>query len=115
MSRPHSGREHPSATAFRVRRRSSLGNGALLVLSAVYVAAGDTVVVTALFAGLAPAVLAIVTQAVVRVAGRAWATRLGSRGRGRVRRHVSVRRHDRRRAGGRVRGTRRLHILDACR
>ena len=44
---------------------------ALLALSAVYVAAGDTVLVTALFAGLAPAVLAIVTQAVVRVAGRA--------------------------------------------
>jgi chromate transporter len=43
---------------------------ALLALSAVYVAAGDTVLVVALFAGLAPAVLAIVTQAVVRVAGR---------------------------------------------
>ena len=47
------------------------GVAALLALSAVYVAAGDTVVVTALFAGLAPAVLAIVAQAVVRVAGRA--------------------------------------------
>jgi chromate transporter len=47
------------------------GVAALLVLSALYVAAGDTVVVTALFAGLAPAVLAIVAQAVVRVAGRA--------------------------------------------
>jgi chromate transporter len=44
---------------------------ALLVLSAVYVAFGSTVAVTALFAGLAPAVLAIVTQAVVRVAKRA--------------------------------------------
>lgn len=44
---------------------------ALLVLSAVYVAAGDTLLVVALFAGLAPAVLAIVAQAVVRVAGRA--------------------------------------------
>src|SRR5215213_9416227 len=49
---------------------------ALLVLSAIYVAFGTTTVVTALFAGLAPAVLAIVAQAVVRVAGRAlgsWA------------------------------------------
>jgi chromate transporter len=44
---------------------------ALLVLSAVYVAFGSTVAVTALFAGLAPAVLAIVTQAVIRVAKRA--------------------------------------------
>jgi len=47
------------------------GIAALLVLSAVYVAAGDTLLVSALFAGLAPAVLAIVAQAVVRVAGRA--------------------------------------------
>ena len=47
------------------------GVAALLVLSAVYVAAGDTLLVSALFAGLAPAVLAIVAQAVVRVAGRA--------------------------------------------
>ena len=44
---------------------------ALLVLSAVYVAYGSTTAVLALFAGLAPAVLAIVVQAVVRVAGRA--------------------------------------------
>jgi chromate transporter len=44
---------------------------ALLVLSAVYVAFGSTVAVTALFAGLAPAVLAIVVQAVQRVAKRA--------------------------------------------
>jgi chromate transporter len=44
---------------------------ALLALSALYVGAGDTTLVTALFAGLAPAVLAIVAQAVVRVAGRA--------------------------------------------
>ncbi len=44
---------------------------ALLGLSAVYVGAGDSTVVVALFAGLAPAVLAIVAQAVVRVAGRA--------------------------------------------
>ncbi|WP_112137093.1 chromate efflux transporter [Glycomyces dulcitolivorans] len=44
---------------------------ALLVLSIVYVAFGDTTVVTALFAGLAPAVLAIVAQAVHRVGRRA--------------------------------------------
>jgi chromate transporter len=44
---------------------------ALLALSAVYVAFGSTVVVSALFAGLAPAVLAIVVQAVVRVGRRA--------------------------------------------
>jgi chromate transporter len=43
---------------------------ALLVLSAVYVAFGDTTVVLAAFAGLAPAVLAIVAQAVQRVAKR---------------------------------------------
>ncbi|WP_194305308.1 chromate efflux transporter [Dietzia sp. DQ12-76] len=39
-------------------------------LSAIYVAYGDTTVVSAVFAGLAPAVLAIVAQAVLRVAGR---------------------------------------------
>jgi chromate transporter len=44
---------------------------ALLALSAAYVAAGDTMLVTALFAGLAPAVLAIVAQAVLRVGGKA--------------------------------------------
>jgi chromate transporter len=44
---------------------------ALLALSAVYVAFGSTTAVAALFAGLAPAVLAIVAQAVVRVAKRA--------------------------------------------
>jgi chromate transporter len=44
---------------------------ALLGLSAVYVAAGDTTLVTALFSGLAPAVLAIVAHAVVKVARRA--------------------------------------------
>jgi chromate transporter len=44
---------------------------ALLVLSAVYVAFGSTVAVTALFAGLAPAVLAVVAQAVIRVGKRA--------------------------------------------
>jgi len=44
---------------------------ALLGLSALYFGAGDTTVVTAVLAGLAPAVLAIVAQAVVRVGGRA--------------------------------------------
>jgi chromate transporter len=44
---------------------------ALLVLSAVYVGFGDTTVVTALFAGLGPAVVAIVAQAVWRVGSRA--------------------------------------------
>jgi chromate transporter len=48
---------------------------ALLVLSAVYVAFGTTTAVLALFAGLAPAVLAIVAQAVVRVAKRALDSR----------------------------------------
>ncbi len=44
---------------------------ALLALSAIYVAFGSTTAVLAVFAGLAPAVLAIVVQAVIRVAGRA--------------------------------------------
>ncbi len=44
---------------------------ALLGLSALYVGAGDTTVVTAVLAGLASAVLAIVAQAVLRVGGRA--------------------------------------------
>ncbi|MFS0705026.1 chromate efflux transporter [Cellulomonas sp. 179-A 9B4 NHS] len=44
---------------------------ALLALSAVYVAFGGTTAVTALFAGLAPAVIAIVVQAVHRVGTRA--------------------------------------------
>jgi chromate transporter len=44
---------------------------ALLGLSALYVSLGSTIAVTAVFAGLAPAVLAIVAQAVVRVWGRA--------------------------------------------
>ena len=48
---------------------------ALLVLSAVYVAFGSTVAVAAVFAGLAPAVLAIVAQAVVRVGKRALNSR----------------------------------------
>ena len=40
----------------------------LLVLSSVYVAFGDTTLVESLFLGLAPAVIAIVVQAVTRVA-----------------------------------------------
>jgi chromate transporter len=44
---------------------------ALLVLSAVYVRFGETAAVTAVFAGVAPAVIAIVVQAVQRVAKRA--------------------------------------------
>ncbi len=44
---------------------------ALLALSALYVGAGSTTVVTGLFAGLAPAVIAIVVQAVQRVGKRA--------------------------------------------
>ncbi len=44
---------------------------ALLALSVLYVAAGDSPLVSALFAGLAPAVLAIVAQAVLRVGGHA--------------------------------------------
>ena len=46
---------------------------ALLALSAAYVGLGDTAAVTGLFAGLAPAVLAIVVQAVIRVGRRALA------------------------------------------
>jgi len=48
---------------------------ALLALSAIYVAYGDTTAVTAIFTGLAPAVLAIVVQAVIRVGKRALAHR----------------------------------------
>jgi chromate transporter len=44
---------------------------ALLALSALYVGLGDTTLVAALFAGLAPAVVAVVAQAVVRVGRRA--------------------------------------------
>jgi chromate transporter len=44
---------------------------ALLVLSAVYVGFGDTTAVDALFLGLAPAVIAIVVQALLRVSRRA--------------------------------------------
>ena len=43
------------------------GVAALLVLSGIYVAYGDTTFVEAVFLGLAPAVIAIVVQAVVRV------------------------------------------------
>lgn len=43
---------------------------ALLALSAIYVRFGDTGLVSALFAGVAPAVIAIVVQAVHRVARR---------------------------------------------
>ena len=49
---------------------------ALLGLSALYAGYGDTTVVTALFAGLAPAVVAIVAQAVWRVGTRALANNL---------------------------------------
>jgi chromate transporter len=48
---------------------------ALLTLSAIYVAFGDTTAVTAVFVGLAAAVLAIVVQAVVRVAKKALDSR----------------------------------------
>ena len=44
---------------------------ALLALSALYVAAGDTTIVTAVLAAVAPAVLVVVAQAVLRVGGRA--------------------------------------------
>ena len=44
---------------------------ALLALSALYVAFGDTPLITGLFLGLAPAVIAIVVQALVRVSRRA--------------------------------------------
>jgi chromate transporter len=43
----------------------------LLALAAIYVAWGDATAVTAIFAGLAPAVVAVVAQAVLRVGGRA--------------------------------------------
>jgi chromate transporter len=48
---------------------------ALLALSWTYAAHGDTALVAGVFAGLAPAVLAIVVQAVLRVGGRALTTR----------------------------------------
>jgi len=55
------------------------GMVALLALSAIYVAWGDATAVTAIFAGLAPAVVAIVAQAVLRVGGRALGTQPWSR------------------------------------
>lgn len=48
---------------------------AMLGLSVVYAGWGDTTMVTALFAGIAPAVIAIVGQAVVRLSARALYTR----------------------------------------
>ena len=48
---------------------------AMLALSWLYVAHGDTTFVTGLFLGLAPAVVAIVVQAVVRLGRRALRTR----------------------------------------
>ena len=48
------------------------GMVALMALSAVYVVWGQSTIVAALFAGLAPAVLAIVAHAVVRVSKRAF-------------------------------------------
>ena len=42
----------------------------ILSLSVIYATWGDTSIVNAVFAGVAPAVLAIVTQAVLRVGGR---------------------------------------------
>lgn len=47
------------------------GAVALLALSAVYVTFGETALISALFVGLAAAVLAIVAQAVIKVAKRA--------------------------------------------
>jgi len=47
------------------------GMVALLALAAIYVAWGNVTAVTAIFAGLAPAVLAVVAQAVLRVGSRA--------------------------------------------
>lgn len=47
------------------------GYFALMVLSAIYAQWGATTAVTAIFAGLAPAVLAIVSQAVWRIGNRA--------------------------------------------
>jgi len=52
------------------------GAVALLGLSALYVGLGDTAAVEALFLGLAPAVIAIVIQAVVRVSRRALTSRV---------------------------------------
>jgi chromate transporter len=51
------------------------GAAAIFALSAVYVAFGDTTVVAGVFAGLGPAVIAIVVQAVLGVAKRALTNR----------------------------------------
>ena len=52
------------------------GVAALLALSAAYVGYGDTTAVTAIFAGLAPAVVAVVAQAVWRVGSRSLTNRV---------------------------------------
>ncbi len=52
------------------------GYVALMILSMIYARWGATTAVTALFAGLAPAVLAIVSQAVFRIAKRALRNRV---------------------------------------
>jgi len=49
---------------------------AILALSVLYVAQGDTTLVTGLFLGLSPAVLAIVVQAVYRIGNRALRNRV---------------------------------------
>jgi chromate transporter len=49
---------------------------AMLALSVLYVAQGDTTLVSGLFLGLAPAVLAIVLQAVLRIGTRALRNRV---------------------------------------
>ena len=49
---------------------------AIMALSVLYAGWGDTLAVAALFAGIGPAVLAIVAQAVVRISGRALRNRL---------------------------------------
>ena len=49
---------------------------AMLALSILYVAQGDTTFVTGLFLGLSPAVLAIVVQAVLRIGTRALRNRM---------------------------------------
>jgi chromate transporter len=49
---------------------------AILLLSVLYVAQGDTALVSGLFLGLAPAVLAIVVQAVLRIGTRALRSRV---------------------------------------
>ena len=52
------------------------GYVALMILSAIYAGWGATTAVTAIFAGLAPAVLAIVSQAVWRIGRRALKNRV---------------------------------------